>query len=534
MAVTSGYPVTCWNCLGEFDAQGAVWCSDDPKNPTKLCPFCLHCFCEASEKYKQEFWRGAPPALHQELETLVRSKDRLGDVLIRLRKITTPELLEALVEQQASGRRLGEILVSRGLVRPEDIDAALKTQGISPLTDTQGLPYAASPVWEKSEPEAIIDYLLNLAAKKGASDIHLEPMSAEISVRYRIDGFSFRVDPIPKHFERALQERLFTTFGLDASAVGRPQQARIARKLGATEYNVVVQTVPTALGLSAGIKLVNRDAFLKDFGALGLELEERVRLIEELRSGFGLVLVSSPAFSGAITTSYSLMSYLLQSGRDVLSLESPVHHFLDGARQVEVEAGPEGPRVDQSLRSMLAVRPDALFLSHVPNRTTALMATQLASSLLVLPTLTAQNAVGALSAFVQLGVPAPLIATCLSAVTCQRLVRTICRICRVPADPPPAQTLAHHGLSPEQSATLRFFKGRGCPTCNTVGYRGRRAVFEVMPGSPEVRAALQRNASAGELQSVAAGTGVRTLRDRCLDLVREGLTTFDEFARLRL
>ena len=201
---------------------------------------------------------------------------------------------------------------------------------------------------------------------------------------------------------------------------------------------------------------------------------------------------------------------------------------------MEIEAGPEGPRVDQSLRSMLAVRPDALFLSHVPNRITALMATQLASSLLVLPTLTAQSAVGALSAFVQLGVPAPLIATCLSAVTCQRLVRTICRICRVPADPPPPQTLAHHGLSPEQSATLRFFKGRGCPTCNTVGYRGRRAVFEVVPGSPEVRAALQRNASSGELQSVSAGTGVRTLRDRCLDLVREGLTTFDEFARLRL
>jgi type IV pilus assembly protein PilB len=534
MAVTSAYPVTCWNCLGEFDAIGAVWCSDDPKNPTKLCPFCLQCFCEASERYKQEFWREAPPALHEELETLARSKDRLGDVLIRLRKITTPELLEALVDQQASGRRLGEILVSRAFVRQEDIEAALRTQGVSPLTDTHGVAYAASPVWEKSDPEAIIGYLLNLAAKKGASDLHLEPKTGEISVRYRIDGFSFRVDPIPKRFEKALQAKLFETFGLDSSAAGSPQQARIERKLGATDYDLVVQTLPTTQGLSAAVKLVNRDTFVKDFGALGLELEERVRLIEELRAGFGLVLVSSPAFSGAITTSYSLMNYLLQSGRDVLSLESPVQHFLDGARQVEVEAGPEGPRVDQTLRSMLAVRPDALFLSHVPNRTTALMATQLASSLLVVPTLTAQSAVGALSAFVQLGVPAPLIATCLSAVTCQRLVRTICRICRVPADPPPPQTLAHHGLSPELSGTLRFFKGRGCPTCNTVGYRGRRALFEVVPGSPEVRAALQRNASAGELQSVSAGTGVRTLRDRCLDLVREGVTTFDEFARLRI
>jgi type II secretory ATPase GspE/PulE/Tfp pilus assembly ATPase PilB-like protein len=534
MAGSSAYPVTCWNCLGEFDAQGAIWCSDDAKNPTKVCPFCLRCFCEASERYKQDFWRGAPASLHQELQALARSKDRLGDILIRLHKITTPELLEAVLEQQASGRRLGEILVSRGFVRQVDIDAALKTQGVNPLLDTRGVAYAASPVWEKSEPGAIIDYLLDLAAKKGASDLQLEAKEEEISVRYRIDGFSFRVDPIPKRFEAALRGTLETSFGLDPAGANRPRQARIQRRLGAKDYDLVVQTLQTREGLSAAIQLVDRETFLKDFGALGLELEERVRLIEELRAGFGLVLLSSPAFNGAITTSYSVMNYLLQAGRDVLSLESPIHWRLEGARQVEVEEGPEGPRVDQTLRSLLAVRPDALFLSHVPNRTTALMATQLASSLLVVPTLTAQSAVGALAAFVQLGVPAPLIATCLSAVTCQRLVRVICRICRGPAEPPPPQTLAHHGLSPEQAATLRFFQGRGCPTCNTVGYRGRRAVFEVIPGSPEVRAALQRNASAGELQSVSAGTGVRTLRDQCLDLVRQGVTTFDEFARLRL
>ena len=162
------------------------------------------------------------------------------------------------------------------------------------------------------------------------------------------------------------------------------------------------------------------------------------------------------------------------------------------------------------------------------------MATQLASSLLVLPTLTAQTAAGAVSAFVELGVPAPLLAHLPLGVTCQRLVRTICKICRQPAEPPPAKTLAHHGLGADEAATLRFFKGRGCPTCNTVGYRGRRAVFEVMPGSPEVRGALHNGLLAGELQAVAVGAGMRTLRDRCLDLVREGVTTFDEFARLRL
>ena len=115
------YLVGCWNCLGEFDAISAVWCSDDPKAPTKLCPFCFRCFCAASERYKQEFWRRAPLRLQEELATLQKSKDRLGDVLIRMKKLTTPQLLDTLVEQRETGRRLGEILVARALVKPEDI-----------------------------------------------------------------------------------------------------------------------------------------------------------------------------------------------------------------------------------------------------------------------------------------------------------------------------------------------------------------------------------------------------------------------------
>jgi type IV pilus assembly protein PilB len=534
MVGVGGYAVTCWNCLGEFDAVAAVWCSDDPKNPTKLCPFCLQCFCEASQKYKQEFWRKAPPLLHEELETLARSKDRMGDILIRMKKLKTPELLEALIEQKASGRRLGEILVSRRLVRQEDIDAALKSQGVNPLTDTQGLPYAASPVWENSDPQGIIDYLLNLAARKGASDIQLEPRAEDISVRYRIDGFSFRVDPIPKRFQAALTDTLLATFGIEPPVANRPILARVQRTLGDFEYDLVAQTVPTSHGTSASIKLVNRDTFLKDFATLGLEMEDRVRLTEELRPYFGLVLLSAPAFSGGITTSYAVMNFLAQAGRDVLSLESPIHFLLEGARQVAVEPGPQGLRMDETLRSVLAVRPDALMLSHVPERTTALMATQLASSLLVLPSVPAQSAAGALSAFVELGVPPLNLATCFSVATCQRLVRTLCRICRQQVEPPPSQMLARHGIVGEDAATLRFFRGRGCPSCNTVGYRGRRAVFEVMPGSPEVRTALGNGVAGRELQAVAAIAGMRTLRDRCLDLVREGVTSFDEFARLRL
>lgn len=528
------YLVTCWNCLGEFDAMAAIWCSDDPKNPSKVCPFCFRCFCDASPVYKQDFWTHAPAVLVEELQTLARSKDRLGDILTRMKKITTPQLLEALVEQQGSGQRLGVILAARGLVSPDDIKAALASQGMNPLTDASGAPYAARPFWEQADPDAIIDYLLNLGAKKGASDVAIEPKEDQIAVRYRIDGFSFRLDPVPKSFQDALTARLFETFQLDPARSGQPQTARATRRLADDEYDVVAQTLPATHGVGASLKLVHRASFIKDFTALGLELDDRVRLVEELRSSFGLVLVTSPAFSGAITTAYSIMSFLVHAQRDVLSLESPIHWLMDGARQVAVEAGPEGVRMEPTLRAVMAVRPEVLMLSAVPDRGTASAAARLASSLLVLATETAQGAVPGLLAFFERGVPPQRVAGCLAAVTGQRLVRKICPICRVPAEPPAARTLAAHGISAEVAETLRFYRGRGCPACNSVGYRGRRGVFEVLTGTPEVRAAVQNGPSAPELEAVAAASGMKTVRERCLRLVADGITTFDEFARLRL
>jgi type IV pilus assembly protein PilB len=532
--VAPAYLVTCWNCLGEFDALGAVWCSDDPKNPTKLCPFCLRCFCEASAEYKTQFWRNAPPPLVEELQTLSKSLDRLGDILIRVKKITTPQLLEALVEQRETGRKLGEILIDRCYVSREDVEAALRSQGTNRLTDTKAGADADAAYWRQSSPDGVLDYLLALGARKRASDVSLEPQPDQVGVRYRIDGFSFRVDPIPKSFEASLERALFALFGLDPARRTRPQSGRTTARLGEDEFDLVLQTVPGPQGLSATIKLVNRATFIKDFATLGLEIEDRVRLVEETRTGLGLVLLTSPAFNGAVTTTYSVMAFLAQGQKDVLSIESPIQWTMDGVRQVEAERGPQGPRVEETLRAMVAVRPDVLMLFAIPDYGTALLASQLASSLLVVGRTTAGSAARGLVALRDLGVPPPLLAGSLGLVLSQRLVRTICRICQVPAEPPSARTLAAHGISPDEAQSLAFFKGKGCPTCNTVGFRGRRAVFEALPASPEVRLALERGRPVAEIEAAAEEGGMVTLRERALALVRSGVTTFNEFARLRL
>jgi len=528
------YFATCWNCLGEFDALSAVWCSDDPKNPTKLCPYCFRCFCEATEQYKQEFWRHAPPRLQEELQTLSKSKDRLGDTLVRMKKITIPQLLDALMEQRKTGLRLGEILVDRKLVRPEDVTAALKTQGVNPLTDTMGVAYASSPVWEQSTPEAIIQYVLSLAARKGASDVQIEPREEGVELRYRIDGFFFRVDPIPKRFQRALTLKLFEVFRLDPAAESKPQVSRSTGRLGEADFDLVAQTLPTPHGVSATIKLINRGTFLKDFTSLGLEMEDRLRLIEELRGPFGLILVTAPVFNGSHTTAYSIMNHLAAAQREVVSLESPVQWSVEGVRQVEVGGDGQGPRMAETLRSVIAVRPEVLMLFSVPDRATAQMAAQLASSILVVATLPASSAAQGIAALLEIGVPPLVLSNSVAAVTSQRLVRQICRICRVPAPAPADQTLAHLDIGPTEAAGLSFFRGKGCPTCNKVGYRGRRAIFEVMGGGSEVRAAILQTRSAQEIEEAAIESGMRTMRRRCLDLVRDGLTTFEEFARLKL
>jgi type II secretory ATPase GspE/PulE/Tfp pilus assembly ATPase PilB-like protein len=190
--------------------------------------------------------------------------------------------------------------------------------------------------------------------------------------------------------------------------------------------------------------------------------------------------------------------------------------------------------MEETLRSIVAVRPEAIVLSQVPDRATAVLVSQLASSVLVVAEVPSQTAAQAITAMLQLGVAPQLLASSLAAITCQRLVRQICRICRQQVDAPAPQTLAHHGISAEEATTLKFFRGVGCPSCNKVGYRGRRAIFEVMGGSPEVRASVMNGLSAAEIEAVAVGSGMITLRERCLELVREGATTFDEFTRLRL
>lgn len=531
--VTENYVTRCWNCRNEFDVVEAVWCSCDPKNPSKVCPFCLQCFCPADDGYKQLFWEQAPDELRDEVSMLQRSRDRLGEILIRTQKLTTPQLLEALVNQKRTGGLLGKMLLEKGWVTQADIDEALEHQGYKPLVVTQGQEVTPTPVAPLTPPQELLNYLMTLGANKGASDIHIEPVQDELSVKFRIDGFFYKIRPLPKTASSPLLERINSLFQLDPTSKGLPQKGHASTKLQERDYDLRVQTLPTQMGTAVTIKLVDRRFFLKNFTALGLTPPDQLFLVRSLDMPSGLILVTSPPYNGAMTTCYSLMDHLAKSERKVVSLEPSIQWEVPYVQQVEVgkEKGLDYP---SALRSVANVQPDVIFLLDLTDKESANMACQLSSSLLVIATFPAFSAAESAWRFDELGVPSLLFSRNLSLVLHQRLVRRICTNCREGGKSADQRKLAPYGITEEEAASIKLYRGNGCPACNKIGYRRRKGIFEIMTVDRHIREVLSRKPSLEEIQKAALHSGMETLRDRCLRDVSEGITTIEEFIRWRL
>jgi len=424
------------------------------------------------------------------------------------------------------------VISQLGLASREDIEVARSETAERTLADTHGEPYGAPVLACGGDgPEGILEYVLSLAAHRGASELHLEPRADGLGVRFRIDGVSFRLDPIPKVAAHGLLGHVLGTFGLDASRSQRPQRSRRRAILQGAEFDLVAQTLPTLHGPSLTIRLIERATFIKDFTGLGLDLDDRMRLVSALRRGAGLVVVAAPLLEGGNTTSYSVMDFLVHARREVVSIENPLLWEVEGARQVELH---EAGLTAEALQAVVAVRPDAVVVFSLPDPESALLATQLAASVVVVCKVPASNAVQALMTLLDMGVPRHLLAGNLAAVTAQRLVRRVCRICRQPATPPPGPLLAQAGVDSSDAARISFWRGRGCPTCNRVGFRGRQAFFEVLSVTPEFATGLARGLDPTELEALAKAGGMRPLRDRALEAVGRGVTSFDEFEALRL
>lgn len=373
----------------------------------------------------------------------------------------------------------------------------------------------------------LVNHLLTDAIAKGASDIHVEPYEKFFRIRYRIDGVLHEVMQPPLKLKNAVISRLKIMSSLDIAERRIPQDGRIKLRVKDKEVDFRVSTLPTLFGEKVVLRILDKSNLQLDLTKLGFE-EEQLKLFREaINQPYGMVLVTGPTGSGKTTTLYSALMELNQITDNISTAEDPVEYNLPGINQVQIN-DEVGLNFAAALRAFLRQDPDIILVGEIRDFETAEIAVKAAlTGHLVLSTLHTNDAPSSITRLLNMGVEPFLVTASVNAVVAQRLVRKICTNCKVEADVPP-KMLIDIGMDPEEANEVTCYKGAGCERCNGKGYKGRLALYEIMPLWEELKEMVLNGASAGELKKEAVRMGMSTLRMSGLKKIKEGVTTIDE------
>jgi len=376
----------------------------------------------------------------------------------------------------------------------------------------------------------LLNYILYQAIRDKASDIHLEPFEDDFKIRYRVDGVLYELEAPPSHLAIALISRVKVMADLDIAETRMPQDGRIELTVGGRPVDLRISTLPTMFGESCVMRVLDRSVVSLDLDNLGFGDEDRGQLRQLLGLPNGIVLVTGPTGSGKTTTLYAMLNEANREEVKVITVEDPVEYDLEGILQVPVneEIGVSYARV---LRTILRQDPDVILVGEIRDRDTAQTAIEASlTGHLVFSTLHTNDAPSAIARLVDIGVEPFLITATLQAVVAQRLVRRICRSCRVEFEPSD-ELVRELGLSRESLGGARFARGKGCDECNFTGFRGRMALSEIMRVDERLRQAVLDGESTGELIRVAQEGGMQSLRQAGLRAIFSGETTVEEVLR---
>jgi type IV pilus assembly protein PilB len=389
---------------------------------------------------------------------------------------------------------------------------------------------------EKNASEAPVVKLVNLilvdAIKKGASDIHIEPYEKEFRVRYRIDGVLYEVMKPPLKLKAAIISRVKIMSELDIAERRLPQDGRIKLKLGKDrEMDFRVSVLPTLFGEKVVMRLLDKSNLQLDMTKLGFEPEVLKWFKDAIKSPYGMVLVTGPTGSGKTTTLYSALSELNQTTVNISTAEDPVEYNLKGINQVQMH-DEIGLNFSAALRSFLRQDPNIIMVGEIRDFETAEIAVKAAlTGHLVLSTLHTNDAPSTISRLLNMGVEPFLVTAALVLILAQRLARRICPECKQPIKVPD-QSLLDLGIKRDEIGSFTIYKGSGCRNCADTGYKGRVALYEVMPFWEPLKELVLNGASAAELKMEAIKQGMRSLRMSGLTKLKEGVTTVDEVVRV--
>lgn len=383
-----------------------------------------------------------------------------------------------------------------------------------------------------------VNMMIAQAVREGASDIHVEPDTDVLRLRYRVDGLLREVMTLPCQLHAGVTSRIKIMANMDRAEKRIPQEGAIPIKVGKKEMDIHVSTLPTVFGEKVVMRLLDKSNMLlglEESGMMACHLGPYRKLI---RRPNGLILVTGPTDSGKSTTLYGTLQEINSIDKNIITIEDPVECQLRVINQVQVN--PRGGMTFASgLRSMLRQDPDVIMIGEIRDKETATIAIQAAlTGRLVFSTLHTNDAPGAITQLIEMGVEPFLIASTLAGILAQRLVRRVCARCKAPYDPPldlfrnvNANGVDHRGANGSQLG-VAFMQGEGCQVCHQTGYAGRMGIYELLIMEDALRALIIRRATSREILAQAKISGFITLREDGFSKAKQGFTTLEEVLRV--
>lgn len=464
---------------------------------------------------------------------------QLQEAILAHESLSPTQLQMALHDQQRTGHPLWRTILNLGLLLPQDIAFLMAANGALPRLlgqDNNALvPHYREAEWqtiivdETATAVQLVNTILEGAVRARATDIHIEPHTPRMRVRYRIDGLLFDVLAVPQALEMPIISRLKILANMNITERRLPQDGRIAIRLVDQEYNLRVATIPTVHGEKLVLRLLVQSSVLTGLKQLGLEPEDERRLRSLIAKPQGMILATGPVGSGKTTTLYAALNEVNVLTRNIITIEDPVEYQLVGINQLEVDTK-IGLTFATGLRSILRQDADIMMVGEIRDIETATVAVRAAlTGQQLFSTLHTIDAPSAITTLENFGIQPYLLSSALSGVVAQRLVRRICEACKQWYTPNPV-VLRQLGLS-TTVAEVRFAYGAGCQACYHTGYRGRTGLFEILLIHETLRRLIMERASEQELKTVAIREGMNTLQQSGLKKILQGLTTPQEVMR---
>lgn len=373
----------------------------------------------------------------------------------------------------------------------------------------------------------LVHQIIVEAIQRRASDIHIEPLEKRFRVRYRIDGVLIEVENPPKRLQLSIISRLKIMANISIAEKRIPQDGRIQIATGGKQLDLRVSSLPTAHGESIVMRILDKEGLTLGLPELGFLSDDAATFEKLIQLPDGILLVTGPTGSGKTTTLYGCLHFINKPDRKIITVEDPVEYQLNGINQVPVRHD-VGMTFASALRAMLRQAPNIVMVGEIRDLETAEIAINASlTGHMVFSTLHTNDAPGAVTRLIDIGVKPFLVSTSLRAVMAQRLTRKICRHCKKPYTPDPNEVRSLN-ITPAQAANATFAKGEGCAECNATGYRGRMGIFEIFVINEELQKMIYENVGTAKLREKARANGMRTMREDGARKVTAGLTTIDE------